>query len=168
MSFSKKMMAGILAVCMAVCLIAGMFSMFNTVANAQQDGTDKMTAVIDPAGTGFTEANAVPAWEDVFDWQWMGIGAGATITIKFTEAIDTAEYQYATFKALNWNTYAGNVIGERINELGLKDIIDSSDGKKLDVDYKLYVTSEKATMADNSVGTYVIGVLFVDYSEHIA
>ena len=66
------------------------------------------------------------------------------------------------------NTYAGNVIGERINELGLKDIIDSSDGKKLDVDYKLYVTSEKATMADNSVGTYVIGVLFVDYSEHIA
>ena len=108
MSFSKKMMAGILSVCMAVCLIAGMFSMFNTVANAQQDETDKMTAVIDPAGTGFTEANAVTAWAEVFDWQWMGIGVGATITIKFTETIDTAEYQYATFKALNWNTYPGN------------------------------------------------------------
>ena len=74
MSFSKKMMAGILAVCMAVCLIAGMFSMFNTVANAQQNETNKMTAVIDSEGTGFTEANAVTAWAEVFDWQWMNIG----------------------------------------------------------------------------------------------
>jgi len=69
------------------------------------------------------------------------------------------------------NTYAGNKIGERISDMGLKNVVDDAtrgSDKKVDVDYTLYVTDEQATMADNSVGTYVIGVLVAEYSEHIA
>ena len=67
------------------------------------------------------------------------------------------------------NTYAGNLIGSKISDMKLKNVITATDGTtKLDVDYTLYVTAEAATMADNSVGTYVIGVLYADYSEHIA
>ena len=108
MSFSKRFMVGILSVCMSISLITGIFLTFGASAAEQTNKQEKMIAVIDSTDTGFQEATAVSEWSSVFDWQWMGIGAGATITIKFTEPIDTAEYQYATFKALNWNTYKDN------------------------------------------------------------
>ena len=58
---------------------------------------------IDAISSGFDEAHTLPSWPSVFDYEMMNIGAGATITIKFVEPIDTNEYPYAHFTSLIWS-----------------------------------------------------------------
>ena len=74
-------------------------------------------------------------------------------------------YRYAivpvTKAAGDVNVYAGNEIGKALQTL------ENNVGTTLDVDYTLYVTDEAATMADNSVGTYVIAVLVTEFSTHL-
>ena len=124
-----------------------------------------------------SDAEIVKVLNDVFGSNMKNNVNGALLTsTNFTSAPainDANRYRFVIIPVTkangDVNTYAGNIIGAGISELGLKNVVDDDTGaKKVDVDYTLYVTAEQATMADNSVGTYVIGVMVAEYSEHIA
>ena len=124
-----------------------------------------------------SDAEIVKVLNDVFGSNMKNNVNGALLTsTNFTSAPainDANRYRFVIIPVTkangDVNTYAGNIIGAGISGLGLKNVVDDDTGaKKVDVDYTLYVTAEQATMADNSVGTYVIGVMVAEYSEHIA
>ena len=87
---------------------------------------------------------------------------------------DTA-YAYAVVPVTNtaFDKNAGDMIGYALRDL--KNIVPSKtdnssnalDYKNLNVDYTMYVTAQDATMANNSVVTYVIAVLKADYSARV-
>ena len=87
---------------------------------------------------------------------------------------DTA-YAFAVVPVTNtaFDKNAGDMIGYALRDL--KNIVPSKtdnssnalDYKNLNVDYTMYVTAQDATMANNSVVTYVIAVMKADYSARV-
>ena len=87
---------------------------------------------------------------------------------------DTA-YAFAVVPVTNtaFDKNAGDMIGYALRDL--KNIVPTKTDnasnalsyENLNVDYTMYVTAQDATMANNSVVTYVIAVLKADYSARV-